>query len=272
VVILFSTVDFWALLVITQVIAIGPRFLLNYIQSNYYPTDNNLIREMAVLKKPKHRSAAHIDEEADFGNTEKKHSMSSMSHLDKQTSRNPPLAYPSSQNSSQQNLEMSEMNEGRASFPYEPHQFPPTSPPEQRNQQYDSTLSPPKQLYGHSAIPMVPARSRQGYPTQSATHPDAYEEIAFSNAPSAPASPSFERSQYLQTGRERQDSNTPLTPHLYEPSYGSPPLSPMSRNSSHYRSNTGSSPLTRQNSTGSFATAMSQGYIDQDVDYQGYAR
>ena len=34
---------------ITQVVAIGPRFVYKYIQTNYFPIDNNIIREAAYV-------------------------------------------------------------------------------------------------------------------------------------------------------------------------------------------------------------------------------
>lgn len=269
VVILFSTVDFWAVLIITQVIAIGPRFLYKYIQSNYFPTDNNIIREMAVLRKPR-MQLSDMDTEAGFDGQEKKRGTTPAPHLDVRISRTP-LPFEDGDRSNQQ-LEMSELHGRRASLPLDAHRFPPTSPDVQRHQPYDTTLSPPKQQYGQSAIPIIPSPTtrRQQLHNRAPPPPDAYEEIAVGRSPSTPTSPTL-RERYEQMGRERQDSNTPLTPHMYDGSYGSPPLSPRHPGVGHYRLQTGSSSLTRENSSTSFATARSGADTDAESDY-GYAR
>ncbi|GAA5824901.1 hypothetical protein JCM11251_005386 [Rhodosporidiobolus azoricus] len=48
---LYSTLNFWTSLVFTQVAAIGPKYLIKYIQTSYYPHDADIIREMSVLRK-----------------------------------------------------------------------------------------------------------------------------------------------------------------------------------------------------------------------------
>lgn len=254
---------------ITQVIAIGPRFVYKYIQSNYYPTDNNIVREMAILKKK--ANASDFDNESDFGEQEKTRRMAATPHLDVELSRTP-LPFQDSSNSGQQ-VEMSELNDRRPSAPYEPHQFPPRQHQEERSHPYDTSLSPPKPKVnmGHSAIPMVPSSSRrQNQTVRSPPGPNQYEELAIGSMHSAPTSPSL-RDRFGQVSRERQDSNTPLTPHMYDGTYGSPPLSPRSQGTGHYRMQTGSSGLTRENSATSFATARSGVETDNESDY-GYAR
>jgi hypothetical protein len=270
VVILFSTVDFWAVLVITQVIAIGPRFVYKYIQSNYYPTDNNIVREMAFLKKK--ANATDLDNESEFGEQEKTRRMMATPHLDIELSRTP-LPFQDSSSSGQQ-VEMSELHDRRPSAPYEQHQFPPGRHEEDRSHPYDATLSPQKSKgqMGHSAIPIVPSSSsrRQNQAGRSPPGPNQYEELTIGRSPSAPTSPTV-RDRFGQVHRERQDSNTPLTPHMYDGTYGSPPMSPGSQGTGHYRLQTGSSGLTRENSSTSFATARSGAETDIESDY-GYAR
>lgn len=274
VVILFSTVDFWAILIITQVIAIGPRFLYKYIQSNYYPTDNNIIREVAAIQKSGRKHHADVDTESDFGHGEEKRgSRMPAPHLDDVRISQTPLPFEHG-NASEQQLEMAELQRRRASIPLDAHRFPPSPPEEHVRQPYDTTFSPPKQqAYSQSAIPMGgPAHSsrRQQLQSRTPTAADAYEEIGVGTSPSAPTSPTL-RERYAHMGRERQDSNTPLTPHMYDGTYGSPPMSPGSLGTGHYRMQTGSSGLSRENSNLSFATARSGAETDADSDY-GYAR
>lgn len=223
---------------------------------------------MAFLKKSKSR-AADLDSEADYGSQEKNRQMTATPHLDVNISRTP-LPFQDASTSGQQ-LEMSELNRRRASLPLDTHQFPPRSPEHSRSHPYDSNLSPPKQHVGHSAIPMVPSSARRQHPqSRPPPGPDQYEELAAGRSPSAPTSPGL-RDLYGQGARERQDSNTPLTPHMYDGTYGSPPMSPRSQGTGHYRMQTGSSGLTRENSNASFATAVSGGETDNESDY-GYAR
>lgn len=273
VVILFSTVDFWAILIITQVIAIGPRFVYKYVQGNYYPTDNNIIREVAAIQKSKRKHGADIDTESDFGHGEEKHrSRTPAPHLDDVRISRTPLPFEDGRESEQQ-LEMAELQRRRASIPLETHRFPPSPPEDQQRQPYDTTFSPPKQPYNQSAIPMgglSPSSRRQQLQSRAPPAADAYEEIGVGRSPSAPTSPTL-RERYAQMGRERQDSNTPLTPHMYDGTYSSPPMSPGSIGTGHYRMQTGSSTLSRENSNISFATARSGGDMDGDSDF-GYAR
>lgn len=222
---------------------------------------------MAFLKKK--TNPADLDAESDFGGKEKYRGMTATPHLDVHVSRTP-LPFQDASTSGQQ-VEMSELNDRRASLPLEQHRFPPGSPEEQRHHPYDSTLSPPKPRVGHSAIPMVPSSSRRQHQQNRAPpEPDQYEEIAVGRSPSEPTSPTV-HDRFGQIPRERQDSNTPLTPHMYDGTYGSPPLSPRSHGTGHYRMYTGSSALTRENSVASFATARSAADTDGGSDY-GYAR
>lgn len=222
---------------------------------------------MAFLKK--NSNPADFDGESDFGRQEKFRGMTATPHLDVQVSRTP-LPFQDAATSGQQ-VEMSELSDRHASLPLETHRFPPHASNEQRHHFYDSTLSPPKPRVGHSAIPIVPSPNRRQHPQDRAPPgPDQYEEIAVGRSPSAPTSPSV-RDRFGQVSRERQDSNTPLTPHMYDGTYGSPPMSPRSQGTGHYRMYTGSSALTRENSVASFATARSAADTDNGSDY-GYAR
>ncbi|GAA6022484.1 hypothetical protein JCM10207_008529, partial [Rhodosporidiobolus poonsookiae] len=46
---LYSTANFWFSMIVSQVIAIGPKYLYKYIQTAYYPLDADIVREMNVL-------------------------------------------------------------------------------------------------------------------------------------------------------------------------------------------------------------------------------
>lgn len=48
-VILYGSVTFWATVLLTVAVAIGPRFMIRFIRSSYFPTDRDLVREMWVL-------------------------------------------------------------------------------------------------------------------------------------------------------------------------------------------------------------------------------
>lgn len=288
-VILFSTVDFWALLVIIQVIAIGPRFVYKYIQSNYAPIDNDIIREHANLER-KRKGKGHLDAEdgsAFTSRPEKSRDATSTPNLDVKISQTPlPFERPGHSNEPRQHLEMAQLQDRRASIPLDTHRFPPTNQDTAahyagHSQPYDSSVSPPPppttaesemgRRYMHSAIPVGPNQPRRmAYQVHEPTRSDAYEEIALrSQTPSTATSP---QQQFLQVGRDRQDSNTPLTPHMYDGTYGSPPLSPLSGHG-HQRMQTGSTSLTREGSVASYTTAVSGGYMDHHPrDFNGYAQ
>ncbi|KAI8973092.1 phospholipid-transporting ATPase 1 [Trametes punicea] len=55
VVILFGEVTFWASVLISVVIALGPRFLVKFITTSYMPLDKDIVREMWVLGDLKDR-------------------------------------------------------------------------------------------------------------------------------------------------------------------------------------------------------------------------
>ncbi|KAI0354121.1 phospholipid-transporting ATPase 1 [Trametes cingulata] len=55
VVILFGGVTFWASVLISVVIALGPRFLVKFIKTSYMPLDKDIVREMWVLGDLKDR-------------------------------------------------------------------------------------------------------------------------------------------------------------------------------------------------------------------------
>jgi hypothetical protein len=58
---LYSTLNFWTSLVLTQVASIGPKFLWKYVQASYLPHDSDIIREQEVLQTTK---ASSLDLEA----------------------------------------------------------------------------------------------------------------------------------------------------------------------------------------------------------------
>ncbi|KAH9846917.1 phospholipid-translocating P-type ATPase [Lenzites betulinus] len=55
VVVLFGEVTFWATVLMSVVIALGPRFLVKFIKSTYMPLDKDIVREMWVLGDLKDR-------------------------------------------------------------------------------------------------------------------------------------------------------------------------------------------------------------------------
>ncbi|KAI0777467.1 phospholipid-translocating P-type ATPase [Trametes elegans] len=55
VVILFGEVTFWTVVVISVVGALGPRFIVKFISSSYFPLDKDIVREMWVLGDLKDR-------------------------------------------------------------------------------------------------------------------------------------------------------------------------------------------------------------------------
>ncbi|CDO76204.1 hypothetical protein BN946_scf184819.g4 [Trametes cinnabarina] len=55
VVVLFGEVTFWASVLISVVIALGPRFLVKFVRTTYWPLDKDIVREMWVLGDLKDR-------------------------------------------------------------------------------------------------------------------------------------------------------------------------------------------------------------------------
>ncbi|KAI1792323.1 phospholipid-transporting ATPase 1 [Ganoderma leucocontextum] len=55
VVILFGEFTFWAAVLISVIIALGPRFLIKFVKSTYYPLDKDIVREMWVMGDLKDR-------------------------------------------------------------------------------------------------------------------------------------------------------------------------------------------------------------------------
>ncbi|KAG8835462.1 hypothetical protein FRC17_003029 [Serendipita sp. 399] len=53
--VLFSTVGFWATVLFTIILALGPRFVLKFINEAYFPADRDIIREAWVLGDLKDR-------------------------------------------------------------------------------------------------------------------------------------------------------------------------------------------------------------------------
>lgn len=46
---LYGTLNFWVSMLLVQIVAIGPKYLWKYFHSAYSPSDNDIIREMAIL-------------------------------------------------------------------------------------------------------------------------------------------------------------------------------------------------------------------------------
>ncbi|KAI0954200.1 hypothetical protein AcV7_007497 [Taiwanofungus camphoratus] len=55
VVVLFGEVTFWATVLISVIVALGPRFLVKFVKSTYMPLDKDIIRELWVLGDLKDR-------------------------------------------------------------------------------------------------------------------------------------------------------------------------------------------------------------------------
>ncbi|KDQ08052.1 hypothetical protein BOTBODRAFT_586296 [Botryobasidium botryosum FD-172 SS1] len=55
VIILFSTVDFWAAVALSVILAIGPRYMFKYVGQAYFPLDKDIVREMWVAGDLKDR-------------------------------------------------------------------------------------------------------------------------------------------------------------------------------------------------------------------------
>ncbi|KAM0746086.1 phospholipid-translocating P-type ATPase [Meredithblackwellia eburnea MCA 4105] len=60
---LYTTLNFWTCIVFTAVAGVGPKFLYKYVQSAYFPRDNDIIRERQV-KKLDDRKVSVYDYEA----------------------------------------------------------------------------------------------------------------------------------------------------------------------------------------------------------------
>ena len=52
VVILFSSLNYWLLIFIVQIVALAPRYTFKYIRSSYFPLDIDIVREMTILGGP----------------------------------------------------------------------------------------------------------------------------------------------------------------------------------------------------------------------------
>ena len=238
VVILFGTFDFWALVCLIQVIALGPRFLYKYLQSNYWPIDNNIVREASVVKKL-NRHIANVEDGLNGGYSEKKsghRSQTPVPQLNVPISESPMMnrRTPSAMQAptiDESQVEMAELSRNRGPTPI-------------------------------SAVPMhSPSKqSRQRIPQEQ------YDEVG-EEALASPTTTTFPPRDYL-SARERQHSGTPLSPGLYT----SPPLSPRS---GRYGSDGDSPNMRREGSMASFATANSEPYSDgegEQYQYAGYAR
>ena len=237
VVILFGSFDFWALIVIIQVVAIGPHFLFKYIQSNYWPIDNNIIREAAVVKKLD-RSVDNGEDGLSGGYSEKKPRSRGQTPA-------PQLNVPISE---------SPMMNRRT-----PSSVPPTIDESQVEMAEFSRDRGPTPI---SAIP-IHSPSKQ---SRHRIHQEQYDEVG-EEALASPTTTTFPPRDYL-SARERQHSGTPLSPGLYT----SPPISPRS---GKYGSDGDSPNMRREGSMASFATAVSEPYSDgegEQYQYAGYAR
>nr|AVM41535.1 putative calcium-transporting ATPase 5 [Ganoderma lucidum] len=101
VVILFGEFTFWAAVLISVIIALGPRFLVKFFKSTYYPLDKDIVREMWVMGDLKDRlGIAHRRDRKKKGKLEQTpifhqphiRSESEISQADDEY-RTPPLTY-----------------------------------------------------------------------------------------------------------------------------------------------------------------------------------
>lgn len=238
IVILFGTFNFWALVVLIQVIAIGPHFLWKYVQSNYWPIDNNIVREAAVIRKLNTGLVSAENGHAGYDEKRASHrAQTPVPQLNVPISESPVMnrRTPSGFGIDQSQVEMAELSRERGPTPI-------------------------------SAIPMhSPSKiSRRQVQDQH------YDEVG-EEALASPTTTTFPPRDYLSAARTRQDSGTPLSPGLY----ASPPLSPT--RGARYGSQHSSPNMRREGSMASFATAASEPYSDgEDQDqlhqYAGYAR
>jgi phospholipid-translocating ATPase len=171
---------------------LGPRYIYKYVQSNYWPIDNNIIREAAVVHRlaDKLADAEHGEfdarsiGDAKRGQTPAPRINVPISESPVMSMRRTPSPMPGLQMNDGQQVEMAEFSQHA--------QRPPA----------------------FSAIPIA-----QHSPSKASRHrvaDDTYAEVG----EEALASPTSAR--HLNVYRDRQHSGTPLSPSLY----ASPPESP----------------------------------------------
>lgn len=171
---------------IIQVVAIGPHYVYKYVQSNYWPIDNNVIREAAVIKKierPLDRA-----EDGHAGYNEKRSSQRAQTpvpQINVPISESPMMSRRTPSAAEVSQVEMSELSRNRGTTPI-------------------------------SAIPMHSPSKQSRRQVQD----ERYDEVG-EEALASPTTTTFPPREYLSS-RVRQDSGTPLSPGVY----GDPPLSP----------------------------------------------
>lgn len=278
--ILYSTFDFWALLAIVQVIALGPRFVYKFVHANYFPIDNDIIREVAMVER-KNNKTTSLDPESAYSNRALEKTFNSSSVALQSRSHTPiPQADLHIRNSTM--LDTSEgMDSRRTSFA---PRAPAITVETQQVEMADMHRPPSLRIQQHPSRDFINQPGRQPRARQATFNSSGEESLA---SPTSPRSdhqlhPDWHYGNTAASSLSNDPNRYSNNPY-FSPQFGSPALtSASSPNPSHQSSSSrryanssaADSGLRREGSNASFATAMTDPYSeDENEDFMpGYAR
>ncbi|RDX49470.1 phospholipid-transporting ATPase 1 [Lentinus brumalis] len=248
VVILFGELTFWTALLLSVVVALGPRFIVKFFKSAYQPLDKDIVREMWVLGDLKDRLGINHRrdrkrrkvEEAPIFHQPHIRSESEISHADEDYATpmgyTPPMPHtPASDGSPRPTAPLmagesprpEKLEEGL----YDNRRSPASSPPSQRNER---TVSPSMQRMSYYSASNIPApsplpepnryhsytrdstaRSTTAYGTEPPMSAVSLSTVSYGHPPSDPnhfTPPSSATLQVPGLRQQQQRTPSPTTP------------------------------------------------------------